>query len=1427
MSGFVDHSAELDKYGEDEQDVGSGEEETEYGNRRQNDNGTHASDDENEDREDSSEEDEEEDEEEMAKIREGFIVDDDEEDEEVSDGERERRRRRRRKRRREMSENGEDGDRHHRDDEELDEDDLDLVMENTGMNVRKSSEGPMSKRQRRIDEGLIDIFSDEEKEGEDESVRPANRRGVLDEFAGFIEDDEFSDEEQVQDQLQASKKTISGKTQRAAIPGVDEEQIGEIFEIFGDGDEYAWALEAEEMEEADAYDEEQPVTELKDVFEPSELQERMLTDEDNAIRAKDEPERFQLARKAFSSYELSDLEYIFEEKWLVKLMSETKKDWLSRNSDLEQSFERSVKKVLEFFVRDQLEVPFIWQHRRDYLLHELPKQSNEANDELSAERLLTQDDLWTILNLDIKFHSIIEKKHSVERLVSSLSINDGSIDEFLQIAETLQEYQDCWDYIMFRYSARMKDAASAIASKGNGEEITNGATATVKRPNSRYSAFERIRSSQVYTLVRAFGISAEQFGLNFAEDKKLHFTEDPDSYPLEIAEQIANGDFLNDPAPYTDAESALQAAKNMFAEEIFHDLRTRNFLRKNIIRALVRINVHATDKGKKIIDESHKYYRFKYARNIEISDILNDPEMFVEMLHAESESLIDLRFKIFHFDAFFQKVAQNFLSDNVSDIAEAWNKERRAVLRMAMDKLILLMCREVREDLRTSCQQAIALKCRQALLDKLDQAPYKPLGFELGTAPRVLTLSNGMGIPGKDATVAVYLDDQGRVLETAKLGEPRDDEFKNLFVELVKRRKPDVIGMAGFSIASLRLRKAILDIVESENLTVYVEEEATEEERPIEVIWVNDEVARLYQNSARSTEEFSELAPMLRYCVGLARYVQSPLLEYIAMGDDINAIEVHPLQNLLPRELLKESFDTAFIDMVNLVGVEINEAIRDPYIGNMLQYVSGLGPRKASGMLKAISSSANGYLNDRSELVTKHIAGKNIFMNCASFLRIPWEDQAYRTDVSEILDSTRVHPEDYELARKMAADALELDEEDLVDLEGQGGVVVRLMDDDPDKLNELILVEYADELRRNFNQRKRATLEMIKDELQHHYEEMRKPFRPLDENGVFTMLTGETSETLHTGIVVPVNIRKVTDRYLVARLSCGIDGNVSAMEMTSRTDVPYPSSLFYFGQTVRAKVLSINYGTFQAELSTRDEVVEDAIRSALRYNGKRDPEKWDDFEEDRDRAKLAAKKESEQRTSRVIKHRLFKPFTAKQAEEYLAPLQRGDLVIRPSSMGFDHIAITWKVAENVYQHVAVLELEKENDYSLGRVLKIGDSKYSDLDELIFMHIQAMVRKVDEMMASEKFQKGSRADVERWLTTYTEANPRRSNYAFCLDTKNPGYFCLCFKAGLHSKIVTWPVKVIPNGYQLFSAVYPDVQGLCNGFKTIYKDRMQRK
>ena len=57
------------------------------------------------------------------------------------------------------------------------------------------------------------------------------------------------------------------------------------------------------------------------------------------------------------------------------------------------------------------------------------------------------------------------------------------------------------------------------------------------------------------------------------------------------------------------------------------------------------------------------------------------------------------------------------------------------------------------------------------------------------------------------------------------------------------------------------------------------------------------------------------------------------------------------------------------------------------------------------------------------------------------------------------------------------------------------------------------------------------------------------------------------------------------------------------------------------------------------------------------------------------------------------------------------------------------------------------------------------------------------------------------------------------YAFCLSPDYPGYFQLCFKAGQNAPHANWPVKVIPNAFELRGHKYPDMRALKNGFKVL--------
>ena len=1193
---------------------------------------------------------------------------------------------------------------------------------------------------------------------------------MVDEFEGFIEADSIDGDKapgEEDDDADILRKPIRNIIGIKDASGLDEIALEDMKEAFGTGYEYDWALELQEQEEEaragidpDDPDAMMKGIELKDVFEPSQLVDRMLTDEDNRIRSTDQPERFQLARKPYQDLELTEEESREEAIWISDLMLPKK----SLDADLREPFQKSVSKVLEFMNIDEYEVPFIFQHRKDYLIHARPVavtpdpyNPHAPTQVISAEKLLNQTDLWDIFDMDLRFRALVEKRRALQRTYDNLAsrsenFHDPVVEEMLPAAITMEELQDVQDYIHFQHASRLADIALV---NGTG---TNG---TQRRPGASKMIFERIRTGKVYGLVRAFGISADAFAQKaLKKEGRRQFTEDPTQRP----DDMADSDDILDPPDYSSGAQCLKAAKAIFAEEIALSPKMRKVVRQTyFLNGL--IDCYRTDKGLRKIDEQHPYYDFKYLRNQQLGDIARKPDRFLRMLKAEEEGLVDVRVRIENHEGFKKRLYADLESDNYSEIADAWNRERREALDMALLKLDKVMVRGVKEALRTECENQVAKACREEYGKKLDQAPYKPKGVVLGTSPRVLALSNGTGTFGRDPICWAFVEDDGRVLENGKfsdivIGDPErqlaDGADVGAFEELVLRRKPDVIGVSGFSTETRKLYKQIEDIIEGKRLLgpEYEDEDGNLRNDKLDIIMVNDEVARLYQSSERATMEHPGFASLTKYCVALAKYVQSPMKEYASLGRDIISITFDQAQRYVPNDKIIKALETAIVDMVNLCGVDVNDAVSDLYTANLLPYVCGLGARKAAQLVKVINING-GEVITRAELVgdpdqNKLAAvGPKVWNNCASFLYVEFDSSEPDADY---LDNTRVHPEDYDLGRKMAADALELDEEDIEAEQqehGPGAIVRKLIKDEAqEKVNDLILEEYAEQLERNFNQRKRATLETIRAELQQPYEELRRNFALLSTNEIFTMLTGETLDSLCEGMIVPISIRKVADDYVEGRMDCGIEGTVPALAISNRPDLS-AKQLFSNHQTVQAKITYLNRKQLSANFSLR----EDELQRPYRKEVDRMRDEWDEDEERKDKESMMEKNDVSGRTQRVIKHPLFKPFNSVQAEEYLGSQARGDLVIRPSSKGLDHLAVTWKVSDNIYQHIDVLELDKSNQLSSGTTLKIGGRyNYSDLDELIVNHVKAMAKKVDEMMGHEKYQNGSKADTGKEAST---------------------------------------------------------------------------
>ncbi|KAI6150440.1 transcription elongation factor Spt6 [Pisolithus tinctorius] len=1401
---------------------------------------------------DSSEEGED-DEEEEKRIREGFIVDEDEEVEDEDEEEERRRRRKRRKRRHRRREEEEDA---------LEEDDLELLEENTGTSFRNrrltrlrrgredgSPPASSSSRRKQVVESSEDDLDDDEdlpqvqdiqRIWDDERAgRGQEDEEDMDDFIDYEDEEEAGGlDEQEREERRRERKKLERQRRRAmgSIPelsGIDAGAWEAIHDVFGDGHEYDWALAGDNEVEPDE-ETQKPEMKYQDVFEPSEIRARMLTEDDDLIRVQDIPERMQLATSSFSqSSTLSFHQNLTESDiddaaaWVTSRLSARKtRDFFSDNGpyySYREALVLAVTNALRFLFVQEFEVPYIWTHKRDYISYFNPQEMR------TRIELISLAELWRIQALGQKYRSLLERRNSLFAAYSRLNVEDDYFEQTVKPKiDTVEMVADSTEWLTMKYKSRKQDAFDVHFH--DDEEIAD----RKRKAPSRVSAYEIAKKSVVSKLAEGYGIRPHEVVQNFISLDRPNFVEDQELNPTAFAEQFVNPDSL---VPQTPAE-LLRRARMIFATELGKDPLLRQTIR-DFFKVEAQISVQPTERGINKIDEHHPYFNFKYLHHKPISQML-DSAQFLHIIAAESEHLVNVSIYLTNeAKGRFERLLNDaFASDSYSDIAKAWNEERSRVVQEALDQhLVPVGMKWCREWLREEVEDALAVHCGNKLRERIDVAPFAPADSQPGYSPSVLAISWGKGDPQKDAITIVMLDDMGRLREHVKIDNLVDQDYKDEFTDLLKRRRPDVIVVGGFSMATTKLSARVKEVLsgkpaEGDPATPDWRPPQNEQSFDIPVIYVRDEVARIYQHSKRATEEFSTLSPIAKYCVGLARYAQNPLNEYAALGADITAISFEDEdQHLIPKEKLLIALERVLVDVTNKVGVDINRAVTDSYYQHLLPLVCGLGPRKAHALVRKIAS-LGGNLVNRDQFIKAGLLTTKIFLNAAGFLRIsqdpdvkPAKNRHVDDDGPDPLDDTRVHPEDYELARKMATDALELDEEDIHGEHPSRVVTLIMRDNDNErKLNELNLDEFAVNMFEANEDRKRHTLNVIREELLKPFAEQRGPFPELQPWEVLTMLSGETPRTLRTGLIISVLIVRieVTDT-VITRLDSGIEGIITPDYLSAQGNVK-PKNMFKKGQAVQAVVVEVHLDLpmdhFQVTLSTRS--IDLTQGDGLFRRVKRD-EYWNTQQYERDLEMQARKKRAEtDRARRVIKHPNFHNFNASQAENFLEKQQRGDVVIRPSSKGVDHLAVTWKVEDKLYQHIDVTEINTPS----GPILAVDDKhQYADLDELIVNHVQAIARKVEELMAHEKFKHGPEDELHLSLKNFVAANPAKSAYGFTLNRRKPGHFNLCFLANKNSTVQTWPVRVTPESYCLFEAPVAGVPELCDAFKVRHLHQSQ--
>ena len=378
------------------------------------------------------------------------------------------------------------------------------------------------------------------------------------------------------------------------------------------------------------------------------------------------------------------------------------------------------------------------------------------------------------------------------------------------------------------------------------------------------------------------------------------------------------------------------------------------------------------------------------------------------------------------------------------------------------------------------------------------------------------------------------VDETGKVLDTTVVypTEPQNKvaETERTVKALIKKYGISLISV-GNGTASRESEKIIVDMLKDVPGVSYV--------------IVNEAGASVYSASKLATEEFPNFDVGQRSATSIARRIQDPLAELVKI--EPKSIGVGQYQHDMNQKKLEGALGGVVEDCVNKVGVDVNTAS-----AALLEYISGISKAIAKNIVAYREE--NGKFTERKQLLKVAKLGPKAYEQCAGFLRI--------NDGSNPLDTTSVHPESYDAAKKL----IEKLGFNLSDLAG-GLTGLSHIAKDKDRLSDELGVG------------KETLTDIIK--------ELEKPGRDPREDMPKPVLRTDVLEMkdLKEGMILKGTVRNVIDFGAFVDIGVHQDGLVHISKLTNKKFVKHPLEVVSVGDIVEVKVIGIDMEKKRIQLS--------------------------------------------------------------------------------------------------------------------------------------------------------------------------------------------------------------------------------------------------
>ncbi|WP_332956781.1 Tex family protein [Clostridioides difficile] len=577
--------------------------------------------------------------------------------------------------------------------------------------------------------------------------------------------------------------------------------------------------------------------------------------------------------------------------------------------------------------------------------------------------------------------------------------------------------------------------------------------------------------------------------------------------------EIEAKNYLDEEKEVLSIEDALKGARDIIAELVSDDAKIRKYIRELALREGMIVSKSATDE-KSVYD---MYYDYSEA----VKSMA--PHRVLAINRGEKENFLKVKLEINN-----DKVLNYIINEYVNDKNFKNKEEIVSSIEDSYKRLIFPSIeREIRNHLTEIAQERAISVFGKNVKSLLLQPPVKDkvvMGFD----PAFRT----------GCKIAV-VDKNGKLLDytTVYPTDPQNDVegAKKVLKGLIEKYDIDIISI-GNGTASR----------ESET---FVSEMIKEIDSEVQYVIVSEAGASVYSASELANEEHPDINVSIRGAISIARRLQDPLAELVKI--DPKSIGVGQYQHDLNKKRLEEVLDGVVEDSVNSVGVDLNTASY-----SLLEHVAGISKAIAKNIIAYREE--NGDFTSRAQLKKVKRLGPQAFTQCAGFMRI--------LDGKNPLDNTGVHPESYDICKKM----IEIIGYSLDDVKNKN------IGEIDEKIKEIGLRELSEKLEVG-----QVTLKDI-------ITEIKKPGRDPREEGIKPILRTDVLkiEDIQEGMTLKGTIRNVVDFGAFVDIGIKNDGLVHKSEM-SNSFVKDPMSIVTVGDIVDVKVIGIDLNKKRVALSMK------------------------------------------------------------------------------------------------------------------------------------------------------------------------------------------------------------------------------------------------